>query len=904
MEKDDVQLIHSILSGDESAFSALVQKYQKSVHALAWRKVQDFQLAEEITQDAFLQAYRKLATLKNPSQFAGWLYVITNRLCNDWFRREKMTMQSLETTSEVALEKAAYSHYISEQREESAAEHRREIVKKLLDKLPESERTVVTLYYLGEMTTEAISKFLGVSVNTIKSRLRRARQRLKKEEPMIRETLGSVQLPANLTDNIMRRVTDIKPAPSSGGKPLIPWAALGSAVIFVILLMGASNQYLSRFQKPYSLTAQSEPTIEIVDLPIVLNIEAKPDLLHQVGHVVPVPKDSSNGLQISEAALNSHKSEDPSKISVLTPQWTRASGPQGGQVHEIFATSKGDLFTISSTGIYRMTADATGWMLINDSVPIDEYAERIPMAEREGILYVVSSDEIFASTDAGLTWNSVGIRPNGTAIGLIITDEAFYLAMKDKVYRSTDSGKQWHPFNNGLTDREITAMVAIGNTVFVSTDRGVYRLNSDMWEQLPIGIFRTVDALAAADKTLYVGLIPADLQLTGPEARKKFVREMMRGENSKTWELFRSTDLGNSWLKITPPKKGFLEGIRDDIKIVVAGKTVLALGSSAYRSKDAGLTWENLGLLVELRPTSRTHGVAVNENMFYVRGLNGLHRSTDGGESWELFMKGVVGTNIQNLIPFNNRLYTHTLLEILQSTDNGETWSPVLFTSTSGKDHLFLEPHLTVAGNTLYGIFRNLGGSAHLFRLTDNGDALVPVEAIPAIGKATVYEELTADREAAGTPNVLEKLEEIDRLEEDIRYFRTLLNITEVGRMAIDGETFYVAHNNRLIKWKPGYPMWIDTGLDIGDVGFVKSLTARADTVYLGKAGGTLLRSFDAGKSWKDITTTLPLQFEHFGDIVFEGSTVYVATEKGVLTSQGRQQWRVLADSTGTSYPH
>ena len=74
----------------------------------------------------------------------------------------------------MALEKAAYTRYISEQREESAAEHRREIVKKLLDKLPESERTVVTLYYLGEMTTEAISKFLGVSVNTIKSRLRRA----------------------------------------------------------------------------------------------------------------------------------------------------------------------------------------------------------------------------------------------------------------------------------------------------------------------------------------------------------------------------------------------------------------------------------------------------------------------------------------------------------------------------------------------------------------------------------------------------------------------------------------------------------------------------------------------------------------------------------------------------------
>ena len=53
MEKDDVKLIQRILSGDETAFSVIVRKYQKSVHALAWRKVGDFHIAEEITQDTF-----------------------------------------------------------------------------------------------------------------------------------------------------------------------------------------------------------------------------------------------------------------------------------------------------------------------------------------------------------------------------------------------------------------------------------------------------------------------------------------------------------------------------------------------------------------------------------------------------------------------------------------------------------------------------------------------------------------------------------------------------------------------------------------------------------------------------------------------------------------------------------
>ena len=61
---------------------------------------------------------------------------------------------------------------------------------RLLAKLPESERTVVTLFYLGEMTTKEIGKFLGVSVDTIKSRLRRGRKRLQEdEELMIQEVL-------------------------------------------------------------------------------------------------------------------------------------------------------------------------------------------------------------------------------------------------------------------------------------------------------------------------------------------------------------------------------------------------------------------------------------------------------------------------------------------------------------------------------------------------------------------------------------------------------------------------------------------------------------------------------------------------------------------------------------------
>ena len=91
----------------------------------------------------------------------------------------------------------------------------------------------MVLHYLGEMSCEAISKFLGVSPNTVKSRLKRARERLQNEEPIIRETLGSVPLRPDFTENIMRRIDTIKQTTPSGGKPLLPFAALGASAILV-----------------------------------------------------------------------------------------------------------------------------------------------------------------------------------------------------------------------------------------------------------------------------------------------------------------------------------------------------------------------------------------------------------------------------------------------------------------------------------------------------------------------------------------------------------------------------------------------------------------------------------------------------------------------------------------------
>ncbi len=295
MRNDDIRLIQCVLSGDDTAFAELVKKYQKSVHALAWRKVGDFHIAEEITQDTFLKAYEKLTTLKEPQNFASWLYVIAARRCVAWLRKKRLRMQSLEATSSLQLEKATYSGYVVEENARTAIEAQREVVKKLLAKLQESERTVMTLHYFGEMTCEEISKFLGVSVGAIKSRLSRARRRLKKEEPMIREALENFQITPNLTENIMREISRLKPIAPPGSKPFVPWAVGVSTLAVIFLMLGIGSQYLSRFQKPYNFDATSEMTVELIEAPVVLNLESRPDVRTQLGNVnTPSKSDTAN----------------------------------------------------------------------------------------------------------------------------------------------------------------------------------------------------------------------------------------------------------------------------------------------------------------------------------------------------------------------------------------------------------------------------------------------------------------------------------------------------------------------------------------------------------------------------------------------------------------------------------
>jgi RNA polymerase sigma factor (sigma-70 family) len=189
MKSDDVELIQRILTGDEAAFANLIRKYEQEIHAYALRRIGDFHIAEDMTQETFLRVHQNLKTLSDPTQFRRWLYRIVNNLCIAWHRKNRLRTQPLEETHISEIETEVYSRYVATEQAKTSVEAQRDLVEELLAKLKESDREVIALHYFEEMTSSEIGGHLGVSENTIKSRLHRARQQLKRYQFMIQEVL-------------------------------------------------------------------------------------------------------------------------------------------------------------------------------------------------------------------------------------------------------------------------------------------------------------------------------------------------------------------------------------------------------------------------------------------------------------------------------------------------------------------------------------------------------------------------------------------------------------------------------------------------------------------------------------------------------------------------------------------
>jgi RNA polymerase sigma-70 factor, ECF subfamily len=155
-------LIKQFLAGNQHAFSMLTYKWQKPLFNFCLRFIGDHDTAKDILQMVFLKIYQKLPTLENHSKFSSWVYSITRNLCFDEIKRKKF--ESLEEETINIKDNETYE-------QDLASKEVTEVLKSALQKIPEDQREVIVLKTYQDLKFIEIAEILGISINTVKSRM-------------------------------------------------------------------------------------------------------------------------------------------------------------------------------------------------------------------------------------------------------------------------------------------------------------------------------------------------------------------------------------------------------------------------------------------------------------------------------------------------------------------------------------------------------------------------------------------------------------------------------------------------------------------------------------------------------------------------------------------------------------
>lgn len=172
--KTDEHYIKQTLEGNVNAYAFLVEKYKHMVYTLTIKIVKNREEAEEISQDVFVKAFKKLESFKGDSKFSTWIYKIAYYASLDVVKRNKrfVNTENIEDFNEADLGNIKDAlDYLQEK-------ERKKVIDAALFKLNDDERTILTLYYFEEIPVKEISKVVNLSVDNIKTKLFRSRKKL------------------------------------------------------------------------------------------------------------------------------------------------------------------------------------------------------------------------------------------------------------------------------------------------------------------------------------------------------------------------------------------------------------------------------------------------------------------------------------------------------------------------------------------------------------------------------------------------------------------------------------------------------------------------------------------------------------------------------------------------------
>jgi RNA polymerase sigma-70 factor (ECF subfamily) len=180
--EQDNALIERVLSGNDKAFEEIVNRYQKRIFSLCYRMCSNEQDALDLSQEVFLRVYHSLKSFKGSSSFSTWVYRIASNICIDHLRKEKkIKVVSLtpatedDDTPSFDLPDDTYSPEESYRKKELA-----EAISGALTRLSPDHRRIIVLRDINQLSYDEISEILDLEPGTVKSRIFRARDQLRK----------------------------------------------------------------------------------------------------------------------------------------------------------------------------------------------------------------------------------------------------------------------------------------------------------------------------------------------------------------------------------------------------------------------------------------------------------------------------------------------------------------------------------------------------------------------------------------------------------------------------------------------------------------------------------------------------------------------------------------------------
>jgi RNA polymerase sigma factor (sigma-70 family) len=192
-------IINAVRAGDADVYRQLVQRLRPTAVAYAYSLLGDAHLAEDAVQDALVEAYQCLHELKEPAAFAGWFRRIVQRRCARMTRRKRVPLTTLEAAAAVHGDAPAPLDGV-------IGKETARWLKVAVGSLPDVQRQVTLLFYLGDRSVASISEFLGVPVGTVKHQLHVARQTLKERMTHMRRPVVTSLAPQFLVDDLQRTI--------------------------------------------------------------------------------------------------------------------------------------------------------------------------------------------------------------------------------------------------------------------------------------------------------------------------------------------------------------------------------------------------------------------------------------------------------------------------------------------------------------------------------------------------------------------------------------------------------------------------------------------------------------------------------------------------------------------------